>query len=133
MLHNQILFNNEVASHNSLAFLDVLIEKTDKEIKTSIYRKPSRPGDLTKFSSFYPLRYQRNLVNSLIHRSYTICNSYSQIDIEFRFFKDTLIRNKYLSGFIDQCIRQFLNKSLLLGLAWLKRIPSNIFYLNYLT
>ena len=109
-VHSQIQFTKEVESHNSLAFLDVLIEKTDKGIKTSTYHKPTRTGHLTKFSSFSPLRYKRNLVNSLLHRSYSICNSYSQIDTEFRFIKNTLLRNEYPSGFIDKCIRQFLNK-----------------------
>ena len=33
---------------------------------------------------------------------------YSQIDTEFRFIKNTLLRNEYPSGFIDKCIKQFL-------------------------
>ena len=96
--------------HNSLDFLDVLIEKTDEGIKTSTYHKPTRTGHLEKFFSFSPLRYKRNLVNSLLHHSYSICNSYSQIDTEFHFIKNTLLRNEYPSGFIDKYIRQFLNK-----------------------
>ena len=61
--HNQIHFSKEVESHNSLAFLNVLVEKTDKRIKTSTYHKPICTGQLTKFSSFPPLCYKRNLVN----------------------------------------------------------------------
>ena len=56
-VHSQIQFTKEVESHNSLAFLDVLIEKTYKGIKTSTYHKTMRTGHLTKFSSFSPLRY----------------------------------------------------------------------------
>ena len=61
-VHSQIQFTKEVESHNSLAFLDILIEKTDKGIKTSTYHKPTRTGHLTKFSSFSPssLRAQSN-------------------------------------------------------------------------
>ena len=56
-VHSQIQFTKKVESHNSLAFLDVLIEKTDKGIKTSTYHKTMRTGQLTKFSSFSLLRY----------------------------------------------------------------------------
>ena len=82
-VHNQIYFTKEVELHNFLAFVYVLIEKTDKGIKTTTYHKPIRTGHLTNFSRFFPLRYKQNLVNSLLHRSYSICNSYSQIDTEF--------------------------------------------------
>ena len=102
---SQIQLTKEVKSHNSPAFLDVLIEKTDKEIKTSTYHKPTLTGHLTKFSSFFSLRFKRNLENSLLHLSYSICNSYSQIDTEFRFIKSTLLRNEYPSDFINKCIR----------------------------
>ena len=108
-VHSQIQFTKEVESLNSLDFLDVLIEKTDKGIKTSTYHKPTRTCHLTKFSRFSPLRYKQNLVNSFLHRSYSICNSYSQINTEFRFIKNTLLRNEYPSGFIDKCIRQLIN------------------------
>ena len=126
-VHSQIQFTKEVESHNSLAFLDVLIEKTDKGIKTSTYHKPTRTGHLTKFSSFSPLRYKRNLVNSLLHRSYSVCNSYSQIDTEFRFIKNTLLRNEYPSGFIDKCIRQFLNKKFAPRTPFIQKNPSKYF------
>ena len=109
-IHNQIKFTKEMESNNSLAFLDVLIQKTENGITTSTYTKPTRGNLLTKFSSFSPLRYKRNLIYNLLHRSYAICNSYLQIDTEFRSIKNRLIENEFPLAFVDKCIRQFLNK-----------------------
>ena len=132
-VHSQIQFTKEVESHNSLAFLDVLIEKSDKVIKTSTYHKPTHTGHLTKFCSFSPLRYKRNLVNSLLYRSYSICNSYSQIDTEFRFIKTHFCgMNIHLASSIN-ALDNFLTKSLLLGLPLFEKILPNIFYSSYLT
>ena len=134
-LHKQIQFTKEVELHNSLAFLAVFNEKTEKGIKTSTYHKPTCTGYFTKISSFSPLRYKRNLVNSLLHRSYTICNSYSQIDAAFRFITNTLLRNEYSSGFINKCIRQFLNKKFASRTLLVQKNLSKyfLFKLSYLT
>ena len=128
-VHSQIQFTKEVESHNSLAFLDVLIEKTDKGINTSTYHKPTCTGHLTKFSSFSPFRCKQNLVNSL-HRFYFICNSYSQFDTEFRFIKNTLLQNEYPSGFIDKCIRQVLNRKFAPRTPFIQKNPSKYFFVQ---
>ena len=62
--------------------------------------------DLTVFSSISRIRF-RNLVNNLLQRSYSICNSYTTIDYEFQSINDTLLKNGYPLSFIDKCIRQF--------------------------
>ena len=109
-IHNQIQFTKELEIHNSLIFLDVFIEKTNSGIKTSTYHKPTKTNLLTKCTSFFPLHYKRNLVNNLLQRSYSICNSYTTIDSEFQSFKDTLLKNGYPLSFIDKCNRQFCNR-----------------------
>ena len=109
-IHKQIHFTKEIESNNSLAFLDVLIEKSDFGINTSTDHKPTHTGLLFKYSSFSTFRYKRNLINSLLQRSFIIDNSYLKIDSEFQSIKTTLMRNEYPSRFIDRCIRKFLNK-----------------------
>ena len=64
-IHNQIQFTEELEIHNSLTFLDVTIEKTNSGIKTSAYHKPTKTNLLTRYTSFSPLQYKRNLVNNL--------------------------------------------------------------------
>ena len=109
-IHNQIQFTKELEIHNSLTFLDVFIEKTNSGIKTSTYHKPTKTNLLTKYTSFSPLHYKQNLVNNLLQRSYSICNSYTTIDSEFQSIKDTLLKNGYPLSFIDKCIREFFNR-----------------------
>ena len=62
--HKQIQFTKEIESNNSLAFLDVLIEKSDSGINTSTYHKPTHTDLLLEYSSFSPIRYKRNLMNN---------------------------------------------------------------------
>ena len=107
-IHKQNQFTKETESNNSLAFLDVFIEKSYSGINTSTYHKPTHAGLLLTYSSFFPIRYKRNLINNFLQRSFTICNSYLKIDFEFQSIKTTLMRNEYPSSFIDSCIRQFL-------------------------
>jgi len=65
---------------NSLA-LDVLIEKSESGIQTSTYHKPTGTGRFTKVFNFSLIRYKCNLINTLLERSYTICNSYIKMDL----------------------------------------------------
>ena len=109
-IHSQNQFTKELEMRNSLTFLDVFIEKTNNGIKTSTYHKPTKTSLLTKYTSFSPLYYKRNLVNNLLQRSYSICNSYTAIDSEFQSIKDTLLENQYPLNFIDKCIREFFNR-----------------------
>ena len=109
-IHNQIQFTEELEIHNSLTFLDVFIEKTSSGIKTSAYHKPTKTNLLAKYASFSSLHYKRNLVNNLLHRSYSICNSYTTIDSEFQSIKDTILKKGYPLSFIDKCIRQFFDR-----------------------
>ena len=106
-IHNQIQFTEELEILNSLTFLDVFIKKTNNGIKMSAYHKTTL---LTKYANFSPFHYKRNLVNNLLHRSYSICNSYTSIDSEFQSIKDTILKNGYPLSFIDKCIRQFFNR-----------------------
>jgi len=55
------------------------ITKTDKGIKTKIYRKPTFTGSYMKWQSYVPLRYKQNLVFILLNHNYKICNSYTCI------------------------------------------------------
>ena len=91
-IHNRHQFTKELQIHNSLTFLDVFKEKTYSGIKTSTYHKPTKTNLQTKYTSFSPLHYKRNLVNNLSQRSYSIFNSYATIDSEFQSIKDTLLK-----------------------------------------
>jgi len=78
---NNITFTKELECGDSLAFLDVLIEKSQTGIQTTTYRKPTHSGLYTHWTSFIPhhqkeilcLDYLTELIKSPAHiMSYTM-------------------------------------------------------------
>ena len=61
-IHKKIQFTQENENENQLSFLDVHITKTNCNIETRIYRKPTDTGSYTKWDSYTPFRYKQNLV-----------------------------------------------------------------------
>ena len=125
-MDNKIQFTKEVELHNPLVFLDVLIKKQKKQLKLAHITNPHTLATPQKFLAFSSL-FKQNLVNSLLHRSSTICNSYSQIDTEFRFIKNKTLRNEHLSGFIDKQIKQFLYKKFARRTPLVQKNPTKYF------
>jgi len=111
-LHRNIAFTKELETNNCLYFLDVLIEKTSTCFTTSTYRKPTHTGLYSKCSSSVPLHRKRNLVNSLLRRSYDIDSSYELVHTEFMNIKRMLSRNGYPNNFLDRCIQQFFKQKI---------------------
>jgi len=74
-VHNNITFTKELECGDSLAFLDVLIEKTQSGIQTTTYRKPTHSGLDTHWTNFIPhhqkeifcLDYLTGLIKSPAH------------------------------------------------------------------
>ena len=50
--HKNIKLTYEKESNNSLAFLDILISKSESSFETSVYHKPSFSGVYSNFNSF---------------------------------------------------------------------------------
>ena len=109
-VHRNIVFTKELETNNCLHFLDILIEKTSTGFITSTYRKPTHAGLYLKWSSFVLLHRKRNLVNSLLRRTYDIASSYQLVHREFINIKRMLSRNGYPDKFLDRCIQQYLNR-----------------------
>ena len=74
-IHQKIKFTKENEVTNKLAFLDVQITKNSNCIETSIFRKNINLGIYTRWDSYVPNPYKQNLVWTLLHRAYSICNS----------------------------------------------------------
>ena len=53
-LHPSLTFTCEFENNNCLPFLDVLVERSNNSILTSIYRKPTFTGSYTRWGSFCP-------------------------------------------------------------------------------
>ena len=111
--HDNIEFTSEVETNNCLPFLDIKIEKSHGGFQTSIYRKPTFTSLCTKFSSFIPIQYKRNLVKTLVYRAIQICSSYNLLNVELTFIRKLLFKNGFPFNFTDTYIGKVLNKFLI--------------------
>ena len=90
-LHPNLKFTAELGP-STLAFLDTNIELPKSEydsFSSSIYRKAKYTGLLLNFSPLCPTRWKIGWINWLLHRAYTICSMWKNIN------KDVFIRNGY--------------------------------------
>ncbi|XP_065681464.1 uncharacterized protein LOC136095139 [Hydra vulgaris] len=69
--HKNLKFTTEKEQDNQIAFLDVLIKKSNS-LLTSVYHKKTYTGLLQNFSSFIPSCYKIGLVRCLIDRTIKI-------------------------------------------------------------
>ena len=74
-----------------------------------MYRKPTFTGLYSKYSSFTPVIYKKNLVSTLCFRAFKICSDYLALDKEINFIKSTLKLNGYPISFIESNIKRTLN------------------------
>ena len=109
-VHPNLKFSVELEQNKQLAFLDVLLTRHNNEIETAVYRKKTNTGLYMKWSSLCPIKYKRNLINCLLERSYRICSSYLIMHREFQNITNMMLNNEYPISFIQNQIRQFLNK-----------------------
>ena len=80
--HNNIKFTSELENAGKWPFLDMLIDRNDGKITTSVYRKPTFTGVYTHFRSFLPNVYKFGLLSTLLFRYFAICSSYKLFHLE---------------------------------------------------
>ena len=78
--HENIKFTLEIEKNGSLSFLDVKISRQNNKFVTSVYRKPTFTGVFTNFESFIPDIYKRGLIETLLHRSFRLCENFRQYE-----------------------------------------------------
>ncbi len=103
-------FTSEIEEYGTLSFLDIEITKSNNTFLTSVYRKPTFTGLMTKFDSFVPVKYKKNLVQTLITRAYNLCSNYFNFHIEMQRLRERLKDNGYPLPFTDKYIGIQLNK-----------------------
>ena len=108
--HINIEFTCDLENNKSLPFLDLHVKRQESCFTTTIYRKATFTGLLSKFESFTPLKYKENLIATLIHRAYKLCSSFSNFDVEVNFLKSILAKNGYPLYLIEKQIKKVLNK-----------------------
>ena len=71
-LHPSLVFTYKKEIHNSVSFLDVLVEKSNKKFLTSVYRKPTFTDRIVHALGFIWTR-KTNLIGTLVYKALEIC------------------------------------------------------------
>ncbi|CAF4078830.1 unnamed protein product, partial [Rotaria sp. Silwood2] len=85
-------------------------QNSSKSFATTIYRKPTYTGLITKWSSFVPHTYKVSTISSMVYRAIRICSSYDLMHEQFEFIEFIGIENGYPEGFIKAQIRKTLGR-----------------------
>ena len=109
-IHPNLKFTKEEENERKLPFLDVLITKTSNGIETTVYKKPTFLGLYTKWDSYTPTKYRRNLINNLLHRAHQMCSSFTLLHKEFNQISLVLEKNGYPKNFLNNHINRFMEK-----------------------
>ena len=100
--HDCFKFTSEKEENGTLPFRDLKIERKNSTLSTSIYRKPTFTGLLSRFDSFTPDKYKDNLFATLVHRGFKLCSSFLSFDIKVNFLKSLLKQNGYPLSLIEK-------------------------------
>ena len=91
--HQHINFTVEQENVGSLSFLGVKICRKNGKFVTSVYRKPTFSGVFTNYESFIPTCQKRELLYTLLHRSFSICCDLKTFHFKIDHLKTIFIKN----------------------------------------
>nr|CAX83715.1 reverse transcriptase [Schistosoma japonicum] len=110
-VHPSITFTLEKEHNDNISFLDILLtRKTDGTLKRSIHRKSTSVCQYTHFYSAVLLRYKRNPVKSLTHRSRWIFSE-DTVEEKLSTIRNMLSMKAYLLKFINKSMMPTKKKS----------------------
>ncbi|XP_065193140.1 uncharacterized protein LOC135824335 [Sycon ciliatum] len=102
-IHPALRFTCEHEESNKLLFLDVLVEKTQTGVLTTVYRKPTFTGQYMMFDSFCSSQYKSNLVRNLVNRAQRICSP-TKLQQELDFLRSVFVKNGYPQQLLDKLL-----------------------------
>ena len=107
-LHPNIQFSIEHERDNQLAFLDILITRTENGFNTSVFRKTTFTGQGTNFYSSCSLTFKLNSISTLLHRAYTLTSNWQNFHNEIQFLSQFFKSNSYPPSLFYKYVRKFL-------------------------
>ena len=112
--HKNVKFLFETEKDNSFSFLDLKICREKDKFATSVLRKDTFSGVYTNFSSFVALKHKFGLVDTLLHRSFTIVSDFSRFHFEVETLKKMLIPQNVLTNVLQNLLIIYIFKNLFL-------------------
>ena len=83
------------------------VTHTNGRFATHTYRKPTHSGLGTHYTSFIPHKYKTNAIQTLLHRAYTTCSTWLNINTEFTFLTTYFQQNGFPTHIIHKYIKIF--------------------------
>ena len=110
---SSISFTKEDEEQAHISFLDLNIYRHESPLttfSTSIFRKKTFTGLLTKYDSCIPHIFKLNLVSTLIYRAWHLSSSYHNLHIEITKILQLLLQNSFPINFINDNINKLITK-----------------------
>ena len=104
-ISESIKLTMEKEVNNKLAFLDVCVEKNNRTLVTSVYRKHTHTGQYLNFNSNHPKHVKIGVAKSLVSRAYKICSTPEALNHEIVHIRDELRTNGYPQSIINNIVR----------------------------
>ena len=108
--HKNIKFTADKEENNRIDFLDVTIHKFNDHIETSVFRKKTFTGLLTRYNSHLFDMYKENLIQCLLYRGFKICSTKTKFENEVIFLKDLFKKNLFPKEILEKGIKKFRSK-----------------------
>ena len=101
-VNNNIQFTVEHEEECKLAFLDTLIHRGERDVKFSVFRKPTNKDDFIHYYSAHNNRIKTGVVIGFFLRALRICSS-EYLNAEIAYIKDAFHKLKYPNGLLSRC------------------------------
>ena len=107
-LHPSLTFTMELPVDNKIPFIGIVIVKNGTKLETQVYRKPTNTGLLLHFQSHTDKRYKDSLLQTMIHRAYSLSSTTEAFNAECAKLRSIFSRLDYPMSVIDSAIKKFL-------------------------
>ncbi|XP_067650353.1 uncharacterized protein [Haliotis asinina] len=106
----QMQFTMQTETDNKLPFLDVLVQRENHTLTTSVYRKPTHTDQYIHFSSYHPIQVRRGVITTLTHRAQNISSTPELHEIELDHLRHAFTTYyEYPPSFVNQTIKSTLH------------------------
>ena len=105
-LHENLKFTHEIEINKRLNFLDVLVIKQGNRFSTRIFRKAVHPLKLMRWDSEIAIKYKRNLLKTMIYRTFKISSGHF-LERDLRTLKEIFLNSGFPFKFIRKQIDEF--------------------------
>ena len=88
-LHPSLKFTHECETNSSIAFLDMMICRSEGEVTSTWHTKPTDTGLTINYHALAPQKYKRSAICGLVHRIHRTCSTWKN-------FHESLIKAKMI-------------------------------------